>query len=222
MAKFEVIEKQGLKMIRCELADEAVVAEAGALHYMLGQIEVKSEMPTAGGFLKSLVSSESIFRPSYTGTGTVFFGPPSLGEYMILEMRDEAWVLDRGAFVAASSGIEVGVYRNKALTGLMGEGMFQTQVKGTGTVVLQAQGPIEAVDLNQGRLAVDGNFAVARQAHLDYRVGRISKSMLGSMTSAEGLVSFIEGTGRVYLSPVPNLYVGLLAEIRSAMPMPKG
>ncbi len=223
MATFEVIEQQGLKMIKATINNETIRAESGALHYMQGQVELESSKPTAGGFLKSMVTKESIFRPTYKGTGTVFFGPPIFGEYMLLNMNNEEWVLDRGAYVCSDESVEIGVFRNKAVTGLVGgEGLWQTLVKGSGQVVMQAQGPLQTIDLQNDRLVVDGRFAVARQAHLSYAVQRASKSLLGSMTSGEGLVNVIEGTGRVYLAPVPNIYVSLIDSVAMRMPIPGG
>ncbi len=220
MATFEIIEQQGLKMIKASINNETIRAEAGALHYMQGRIELKTPMPSAAGFLKSMVTNETIFRPTYTGTGEVFFGPPILGEYMILDVS-EPWVLDRGAYVCSDESIEVGAYRNKAVSALLGgEGWFQTKVDGRGKVVVQAQGPMHAIDLKNDRLVVDGHFAVARQARLDFSVQRAAKGLLGAATSGEGIVNVIEGTGRVYIAPVPNVYVSLSHHIAASIVIP--
>jgi uncharacterized protein (AIM24 family) len=140
---------------------------------------------------------------------------------MVMNLANEEWVLDKGAYVCSDMSIELDVLRNKAITGLMGgEGFFQTLVRGSGQVVIQAPGPLQYIDLHNDRLAVDGRFAVARQAHLNYSVQRAAKSLLGSLTSGEGLLNIIEGTGRVWLAPVPNIYVNLVNEVASRMPMP--
>ncbi|MDK2971859.1 MAG: hypothetical protein PWP23_1614 [Candidatus Sumerlaeota bacterium] len=211
MATFEVIERQGLKMIKATINNETIRAEAGAMHYMRGQIALESKMPSAGGFLKSMVTQESVFRPTYTGTGEVYFGPPIFGEYLTLPLNGDAWILDKGAYVCSDIGIEVGVWRNKAVAGLMsGEGFFQTKVEGQGNVVIQAPGPVEAIDLVNDKLVVDGSFAIARQAHLDFSVQRATKGLLSSLTSGEGIVNVIQGTGRVLIAPVPNLYRNMM------------
>jgi len=218
MPSFEVIEDQGLKMIKATIDGETVRAEAGALHYMQGNIELQTKAPSAKGFLKSMATAETIVRPTYTGTGTIFFGPPIFGEYKTLELDNTAWVLDRGAYVCSEMGVEVGIYRNKALTGLLaGEGMFQTKVEGTGVVVLQAQGPLQAIDLVNDKLVVDGNFAVAREAHLDFAIRKAAKGFIGSLASGEGFVNVIEGTGRVYIAPVPNQNLSLAREVRNML-----
>lgn len=218
MATFEVIEKQGLKMIRARLNNETIRAEAGAMHYMRGQVTIESKMPSAAGLLKSFVTQETVFRPTYTGTGEVYFGPPTLGVYTLMNLNKEAWVLDKGAYVCSDLGVEIGVFTNKAISGFLGgEGFFQTKAEGTGQLIIHSAGPLEAVDLQNDKLVVDGNFAVARQAHLNFSVQRASKSLLGSMTSGEGLVSVIEGSGRVLIAPVPNLYYNVVGAITTAI-----
>ena len=220
MATFEIVEQEKLKMIKATINNETVRAEAGALHYMQGRIELKTKMPSAAGFLKSMVTAESIFRPTYTGVGEIFFGPPIFGEYMILDI-EEPWVLDRGAYVCSDESVEVGAYRNKAVTALLGgEGWFQTKVEGKGKVVLQAQGPIHAIDLVNDVLTVDGNFAVARQEKLEFSVRKAAKGLFSAAASGEGIVNVIEGTGRVYVAPVPNAYVSLTHHILASMVIP--
>jgi uncharacterized protein (AIM24 family) len=150
MAHFEILAQEGLKMVKCIINDESVRAESGALHYMRGNIEIASQAPSMGGLLKSFVTSENIFRPTYQGTGEIYFGPPIFGEYVILDLNDEAWILDRGAYVCSDMAVEVGVWRNKAVTAALGgEGWFQTTVQGKGKVVAQAPGRVERIELQR-------------------------------------------------------------------------
>lgn len=222
MATFEVIEKEGLRLVKVILQNETVRTESGALYYMLGNITMQSKTPSAGGFLKSLATGENIFRPTYTGTGELYL-EPSLSGFHIMELNGTEWILDSGAYWASDGNVEVGVERNKLLSGLIGgEGLFQTKVKGRGQVVMMAQGPVEVVQLQNDRLVVDGNFAIARTNTLNYRVEKASKSILGSMTSGEFLVNTFEGTGTILLAPVPYWQVKLLREITAAIPKTSG
>lgn len=215
MAQFEVIEFEGQKLVKATIQNETIRAESGALHYMFGQVEMTSPAPSAGGFLKAMVSGENMFKPTYTGSGEIYFGPPIFGEYVVMQLNDEEWILDQGAYVCSDAGIEIDVMRNKALTGMIGgEGLFQTKVKGTGTVVLIAPGKVQTYHLQGHQLSVDGSFAIARTASLDYSVRRATKSLVGSFTSGEGLLNVFSGTGTVLLAPVPNLYQNLINQSR--------
>ncbi|MGH7999182.1 MAG: AIM24 family protein [Brasilonema sp.] len=218
MATFEVIAREGLRLVKAILQNETVRTESGALYYMRGNITMQSKAPSAGSFLKSLATGENIFRPTYTGTGELYL-EPSLSGFYIMELNGTEWILDRGAYWASDGSVEVSVERNKLVSGLIGgEGLFQTKVKGRGKVVMVAQGPVEEVHLQNDRLVVDGNFAIARTNTLNYRVEKATKSILGSMTSGEFLVNTFEGTGTVLLAPVPYWGVMLLRQIISARP----
>lgn len=209
--QIQIAEFEGQKFVKVSLQNETVRSESGALHYFRGNIEMESKAPSAGGFLSSMVTGETAFKPTYTGSGEVYFGPPNFGEYHILELNDEEWVIDQGAYVCSDMGVEVSAFRNKASAALLGgEGLFQTRVSGTGQVVVQAPGKLQQIQLHGETLAVDGRFGIARSAGIDFSVRRASKSMLGSVTSGEGLVNVFEGHGTVYIAPVPNLYQNLI------------
>ncbi|MBW4644409.1 MAG: AIM24 family protein [Goleter apudmare HA4340-LM2] len=218
MANFEIIERESLHLVKITLQNETVRTESGAMYYMRGNIVMESKAPSAGGFLKSLATGENIFRPTYKGTGELYL-EPSLSGYHILELDGNEWILDSGAYWASDGGVEIGIERNKLISGFIGgEGLFQTKVKGRGKVVMVAQGPVEVVNLRNDRLVVDGNFAIARTSNLNYRVEKATKSLLGSMTSGEFLVNTFEGTGTVLLAPVPYWQVMMLRQITAAIP----
>lgn len=222
MATFEVVAREGLKMIRSTINNESIRAESGALHYMRGRIDISTPAPSVGGLLKSFVTSENIFRPTYSGVGEIFFGPPIFGEYHILDLNNEEWILEQGSYVCSDYPIEIGVWRNKAFSALLGgEGWFQTLVKGTGKVVMQAPGYVERIELKGEKLSVDGKFALARTSGLKFEVQRASRSLMGSVTSGEGLLSTFEGTGTVLIAPVPNMFQNLIDNVRAAIPRGK-
>lgn len=216
MATFEIQIEEQQKLIKATINNETIRAESGALHYWHGNIAMESKAPDAAGFLKSAVTGENVFRPTYTGTGEIFFGPPYFGEFAILEVESghPGWILDRGAYICSDHGVEVTVHRNTAMNAVLGgEGLFQTLVRGQGKVCMKAPGTIRAIDLQGETIAVDGRFAIAREASLHYEVKRASKSLVGSMTSGEGLLQYISGTGRVLIAPVPDLQQSLIDKI---------
>jgi uncharacterized protein (AIM24 family) len=214
MAKFEIIEEEGLRFIKVLMNNETIRAEAGALFYFLGDIRMESQgTGGVGGFFKSLATGESVVRPSYTGTGELYL-EPSFESYHILNLQGEEWVMDTGGYWASEGSVQVDAKRNKLLTGLFGgEGLFQTTAKGHGQVVMKTPGPIEVVHLRNDRLVVDGTFAVARSATLNYTVTKATKSLLGSLTSGEGFVNTYEGTGTVLLAPNAYWEVMMLRQL---------
>jgi len=226
MAVWSIKKRDLVSYVEAELDNESVRTEAGAMRYYQGPIQMESKMPSIGGFLKSRLSGEKVFRPVYTGSGKLVL-EPSFEHFFELKLEDQACVLDRGAYWASDSGIETDIKINKVSTSLLaGEGIIQTVVKGTGSVIVKAPGPIEVIDLQDDRLVVDGSFAVARSTSLDFSIQQSTRSLLGTVTSGEVLVSVLQGTGRVYLSPIPNhtlmmqnvilsSMAGMLAEFRN-------
>lgn len=208
--KFSVEEKQMLKMVKVEMQNTIFRCEAGAMYYMQGNLQIESKMPSAGGLLKSMVTKETAFKPTISGTGTVYL-EPSFGEFTIMDLRNETWILDKGAYYASEMGIEVGLWTNKAISGLFsGEGFFQTQVSGTGKVIVVSNGPLEEINLVNDRLVVDGSFAVARTAGIEFTVNKATKGLFSSWTSGEGIVNTFTGTGKVLIAPAANRHVTMM------------
>ena len=210
--QMEVIDTEFYKLPKITISNGEVVLEAGALHYMRGPITMESALPSVGGFLKSKLTGEKAVRPRYRGTGEIFL-EPTFGEVHVLELKGESWILDKGAFMAAEPTVEVGMFTNKAISGLFGgEGFFQTQISGTGCVMIHAPGPLQRLELVNDTLVVDGSFAVARTSGLEFAVERATKGLLGSLASGEGLVNTFRGTGTVLIAPVPNRFLTMMRE----------
>jgi uncharacterized protein (AIM24 family) len=213
MASFEVIEDQGTRYVRIELDGQPVRAEAGALSYMRGTVEMDTPLPTPGRAIRNMLSDEPVIRPRYSGRGQVYL-TPSLGGYYTLELGEEAWVLENGAYWASDGSVDLGVYRERMLTSFWaGEGFidFQTRVSGKGRVVLNTTGPIEEIRLEGDRLAVEGKQVIARTEGLDYSIRRPSRSLLGYWLSGEELVRVYSGFGRVLMTTAPFWNQRLLA-----------
>jgi uncharacterized protein (AIM24 family) len=205
MADFQIIEQEGVRLVKCTLMQETVRTESGALYYLRGAITMESKAPSMGGLFKALATGETIFRPTYTGTGELYL-EPSLGGFHVMECGGRQWILENGAYWASEAAVTVDIHREKTLTALKsGEGFmdFQTKVGGRGKVVLNAQGPVEVLELNHDRLVVDGRYVLARSDSVRYSAERATKSLFGSFTSGEGFVRIYEGSGTLLFAPIP-------------------
>jgi uncharacterized protein (AIM24 family) len=180
MARFDIIELEGMRFVQAHLEDESMRAEAGALSYMRGDIRVDAAVPGLGQMIKCALSSESPIRPRYEGTGDVFL-QSSFGGYHSLDVKGEAWILENGAYWASAGTVELGLHREQAITSFWaGEGFidYQTRVSGKGVTVLNADG-------------------------LRYRVRRPTRSLIGYWLSGEEMMRTYSGTGRVLVSTTP-------------------
>ena len=96
-----------------------------------------------------------------------------------------------------------------------GEGpvYMQTRVRGHGQVVLRTCGPVEEIDLSDGkRVAAEGKFVVARTGDVTFTVRRPTKNFFGRFTSGERFVRGYVGTGRLLINPAPYWRYRILTE----------
>ena len=120
-------------------------------------------------------------------------------------------MIEDGLFLACNDSVQLSVVARSNLSSAMlgGEGLFNTCLKGQGVVVLESPVPQEeliAIDLDNDTLKIDGNYAIAWTASLQFTVERTTKTLVGSAASGEGLVNVYRGTGRVLMAPVRNNY----------------
>jgi len=204
MAKYEILTKNDVKYVEILMNNETVIVEAGLMHYYHGDISMTNPSPDTKEFVKAKLSKEKIFRPCFHGTGKLVLSP-SLEDYYAINLNNEAYIIDKGAFCAADKDITIDIFINKPFTGFFsGEGVVQTLVKGTGTVIISVPGQVEAIDLNDDTLVADGAFIVARSKSLDFQTQQLTSSTFSTMTSGEGMVNVVKGTGTVFIAPVPN------------------
>ena len=212
---FDVVNRERLNMVKIELENGLFRYEAGAMHYMQGNLELESEVPSIGKMFKSMITKEKIVKPVIRGTGTVDM-QPSFGEFTILDLKNDEWILDQGAYYASDMNIEIGVFTNRAIGALFsGEKWFQTVIAGTGKVIITSAGPLEEIELNNEKLIVDGAFAVARTSGVELKVAKATSGIFSTMISGEGLVNTFTGTGKVLIAPVDNYFNTLISSVRS-------
>ena len=202
-----------LKTVRIKLPDRKskVRVEPGALSYMHGDLEIKAS--TGGGIMSGLrrkaLSGESFFVNEIHGRGEIWL-EPTFGHFFLVDLDDDAIVVDKSLFYASLGDLDVTASMNRAAAGIAGgEGWFQTKVSGTGIVVLFSPVPMTEVQefpLNNDKLSVDGNFALMRTAGVSFSVERSSKSWIATSVSGEGLLQTFTGTGTVWIAPTQGVY----------------
>ncbi|KUP20740.1 AIM24 family protein [Paenibacillus sp. DMB5] len=198
------------KQLMIELNNNEVMLSAGAMQYMVGNIEMTSGVKGVGGLMRNIMSSAvtgtTAIKPLYKGTGTILL--ETTYKYLwLIDVDNDHIVIDDGMFLACESSLEVAVSPRKNLSSaaLGGEGLFNLSARGKGILALEAPIPSEeavVVELNNDVLKVDGNFALMWSNTLDFTVEKSGKTKLGSAASGEGLVNVYRGTGMVWLAPL--------------------
>ncbi|MEJ8307355.1 AIM24 family protein [Saccharibacillus sacchari] len=206
-------ERFSWQQVRILLQDTSVVLEAGALQYMMGNIEMENKSGGVGGFAKKFVGSavtgETASKPIYRGTGEMYL-EPKRKDFTLIELSPgEEIIVDDGLFFCAENTVKVGVAKQSNVSSALfgGEGLFQTKITASdnGYVVLEL--PVPEYELvryeldGTETLKVDGSFAVLRSSTIEFSVEKSTKSLLGSASSGEGMLQTFRGRGEVWLAP---------------------
>jgi uncharacterized protein (TIGR00266 family) len=185
-------------------AGEAIQAESGAMVGMSAGIEMKTE--ASGGFLKSLgrkfFGGESFFINTFVATNagqTIALAPPLPGDVAVVELQGEPLLVQSGAYLAASAGVQVDTKWTGAKTFFGSEGLVMLRVTGTGTLILSSYGAIRPVELAAGeQYIVDTGHLVTFEERLGYEIKKVA-GWKSTLFSGEGLVAELTGPGRFTL-----------------------
>lgn len=207
MAQQHVTKKQ----LCITLKDDGVILQPGKMQWMAGNVSqttgLKGVGDAVGKFFSAKVSGENMIKPEYRGNGFVVT-EPTYQHFILEDLKDwnGAMVIEDGLFCACDNEVrQKTVMRNNVSSATLGgEGLFNLALEGKGIVALESRVPREEliiIDLENDVLKIDGSYAIAWSASLDFTVERSGKTLLGSAASGEGLVNVYRGTGRVLMMP---------------------
>lgn len=189
-----------------------VTLQAGAMQWTAGQIQATTGVKGAGDLLgkmvRGAVSQDSMIKPEYTGVGLLVC-EPTWQHLLLVDVAQ--WggsiVLNDGLFLACDSTLQHTLERRSNLSSAVAgnEGLFNLRLNGQGTLVLESPCPqteVVYIDLQNDEVKIDGNYALAWTAGLQFTVERSGKSLIGSAMGGEGLVNVYRGTGRIMMAPM--------------------
>jgi uncharacterized protein (TIGR00266 family) len=205
--KFEVKYKPSYAMLVATLEQgETITAEAGAMTYMDPTIEVhtrKREKSLLGTLGLSLIGGQSFWVNDYTATSgpaEVAFVAAPVGDIKQLDIAPgSGYVIQKSAYVASTSGIDLDVKWEGFTKGLFGQGLFMLKAKGSGQMFINTFGAIDTHTLKPGQTLIVDNFhLVGFSESCSYKVTRLG-GLKETLLSGEGLVTQITGPGEVHI-----------------------
>jgi uncharacterized protein (TIGR00266 family) len=209
---------------------ESIYCESDAMVTMEETLELKGK--AKGGLLSSLArkfaTGESFFQQSIEanfGDGQVLLSPELPGAIEILDVGMNQYRLNDGAFLAATDGVQISTKSQgigQAIFGGTG-GLFIMETSGQGRLAVSGFGAIFGLDISEGTdMIVDNYHVVAWDRNLNYKISLstaktgLLSSIVGSVTSGEGIVNRFSGNGKVYVCSRNR--GGFLNWIASAIP----
>lgn len=227
----EILYRPSYSMAIVQLApNEGISVEAGSMVSMSQGITLQTK--AAGGLLASLTRSilggESFFLNQYHAPaegGTIALAPALPGDMAVLSQDGErALMVQSGAYVASSSGIQVDTRWGGAKTFFASEGLFLLRCSGVGDLVLSSYGAIHELTLDVGeRYTVDTGHLVAFDEGIGFQVRTVG-GLKSTLFSGEGLVVDLTGPGRVLMQTrsTDAFLTWLVPQVQRRLPTPRG
>lgn len=188
-------------------AGESVTCEVGAMIAMSTGLTVETTSRSRGGGggimkgLKRMFSGESFFLNHFTAAGpgeTLLIGPGLMGDIVQHRLSGGTLVVQGSSWLASATGVDIDTTWQGLARGLLGgEGVFWVKCSGTGDVLLNSFGAIYERDV-RGEYVVDTGHIVAFEDTLQFKIGKASRSLIGSFLGGEGLVCKFHGQGKLY------------------------
>ena len=197
---------------------DKIYCESGAMVMMEANLELKGRMTGGLGsaLMRRFTNGESLFQQhieAVRGDGDCLLSPALPGGMEVIEVGSTQYLLNDGAFVAATSGTEMKVRTQSLGNALFAQsgGFFVMETAGKGQVVVSGFGSMFSLDVEPGKdLIIDNSHVVCWDNTLHYELSVTTSStgsglggMLGNLvnsaTSGEGIVLRFSGRGKVFV-----------------------
>jgi uncharacterized protein (AIM24 family) len=208
LAQFNEVESQNAfslqnsKLLKVELNQVTIQAKLGSMVAYQG--EVTFEHAGSGGMsrmLKKAVTGEGQSLMKITGSGEVFLADTAQDIHLIY-LEDDSITVNGPNLLAFDSGIEWDIKRVQGASGMMGGGLFNTELKGSGWVAILSDGPpvllnvASAPTFADAQASITWSSGVTTTLKTDFK----AKNLIGR-GSGESIQMAFQGQGWVLVQP---------------------
>ena len=191
---------------------EMIYCESDAMVMMEAALDLKGKMTGGIGsaIMRRFANGESFFQQhieAVRGNGDCLLSPTLPGAMQIVDVGARQYMLSDGAFVAASSGVQLKVRTQSLGNALFAQsgGFFITETAGSGQVAVSGFGSMSELDVTPGNdIVIDNAHVVCWDSALRYEIsittgssGGFLGNLINSQTSGEGMVLRFSGQGKV-------------------------
>jgi len=202
---------QNERLLKVALNGE-IMARQGAAVAWQGAIEYAYQGSGAKKMLKKVMTGEDLQLMKVSGTGDVFLANFA-SEVHLVQLENEALTVNGENILAFESGLAWDIKRIKGASGMLAQGLFNVELRGTGTVALTTIGTPVILDPSQQATFCDPAAAVAWAGTLQPTIAKtdsMMKSMIGRGSGELMSMSFA-GQGFVIVQPSEGTPWGLAA-----------
>ena len=193
---------QNSKLLKVSLDQITIQAKAGSMVAYQG--EVAFEHAGAGGMsrmLKKAVTGEGTKLMRMSGTGEVFLADTAQDIHLIY-LENDAITVNGSNLLAFDAGIDWDIKRVEGVSGMMGAGLFNTSLTGTGWVAIVSDGPPVLLHTGDAPTFADPQAAItwASSVQTGIKTDIKLKNFIGR-GSGESIQMSFAGAGWVLVQP---------------------
>jgi uncharacterized protein (AIM24 family) len=193
---------QNSKLLKVRLEAVTIQAKAGSMVAYQG--EVSFEHAGSGGMsrmLKKAMSGEGTTLMKMTGTGEVFLADTAQ-DIHLLYLENDAITVNGSNLLAFDAGIDWDIKKVEGVSGMMGGGLFNTALTGTGWVAIISDGPPVLLNTGDAATFADPSAAItwASSVKTGIKTDIKLKNFIGRGSGESVQMSFA-GPGWVLVQP---------------------
>lgn len=209
----EAFSLQNSKLLKVELADVTVDAKLGSMIAYQG--DVRFEHAGSGGvsrMIKKAVTSEGTELMKISGTGEVFLADMAQ-DIHLLKLEDDFVTANGANVLAFDSGIDWDIKRVEGASSMLGGGLFNMELKGSGWLALVSDGPPVLIEVDGEQTFADPQAAITWSSGLTTSVkADVNLKTLIGKGSGETLQVAFSGKGWVLIQPSEGPVAGTTAQ----------
>ncbi|MDP2226856.1 MAG: TIGR00266 family protein [Moraxellaceae bacterium] len=182
---------------------EKVIAESDAMSSMAADLDMQAKFN--GGFfmaiLRRLLVGETLFVNHFVNNEKsarrLTLVQPTPGGIRCLDLDNETFFLQPGAFLACTEGVKIGISFAGLISWIAREGLFRIRVSGNGKVWYGAYGALLEKEID-GEYIVDTSHLVGYTPGINLKL-QLAGGIFSSLFGGEGLVTRVVGKGRIVI-----------------------
>ena len=197
-------------MLELNIENQTVMLKKGAMVGYVGNVKFVREgmlSKGVGNLLKKTISGEGTTMMKTSGTGRVY-AADSKKRIRILNLQDETINVNGNDILAHEQVIKSDIKMMKSVAGIMGGGLFQVRLSGTGHIAITTHGEPLTLLVKPGQpVYTDPNATVAWSGNLSpvIKTDFSLKTFIGR-GSGESFQMMFEGDGWVIIQPYEEVY----------------
>jgi len=193
---------QNPRLLKVSLRDHVVQAKLGSMVAYQG--DVKFEHAGSGGMarlVKKVATGEDAKFMKCSGTGELFLAEDAQ-EIHVLKLDDDQITCNGRNLLAFDAGIDWDIKRVEGAGGVLGGGLFNVSLKGSGFLALLSDGPPVLLDVGEAPTFADPNAAITWSSGVrtSLKSDINAKTLIGRASGETWQMAF-EGTGWVLIQP---------------------